>query len=76
MTVLTNNQDTRVAAGTYAFNATGAMDIQTDFSGAFKTLKEGVITGSDDDLLALPSCKVKIINAGAESLTLALVTSV
>ncbi len=74
MTTLVNNQVTRVGPGTYSFDVTGAMELQTDKSGTFKTLKDGTFTGVDDDIITLPSCNIRIINAGANEFIFNLVT--
>ena len=73
---LVNDQETKVAAGTYAFDVSGAMELQTDISGVFKTLKDGTFAGADDDIIELPSCNIKIINAGAAVFNFNLITSV
>ena len=72
---LLNNQDTQVGPGSYAFDVSGAMELQTDITGTFKTIKDGTFAGADNGVITFSPGKIKVINAGANVFTFVLVSS-
>ena len=70
MLKLGNNEDGAIGPGLYAFSTTGALHLQWFRDGAFVTLTDGVFAGATDDLIELPSSRLKVINAGSETITL------
>jgi|TARA_R110002126_G_scaffold4084_1_gene22080 hypothetical protein len=73
MIKIINDQFTAVGAGTYTLKATGALTIQFDLGDGegYQTITDGVFTEAKTVLIALPSCDLKIISAGANKLTIA-----
>jgi len=70
MTTLANNEETAISQGVYAFEVTGALDLQMKLVSAFVTIKDGSFSGADTDLIELPATVLKVINAGANTITL------
>jgi len=70
MTTLANNEEEPISQGVYAFSVTGALELQWRPHESFVTLKDGTFTGVDDDIIELPSTTLKVINAGANTITL------
>jgi len=70
MATLINNEEETIGLGVYAFSTTGALDLQWRPAGTFVTLTDGSFTGVDDGVIELPSTTVKVVNGGANSITL------
>jgi hypothetical protein len=70
MATLGNNDEIAITRGVYAFDVTGALELQWRPVSTFKTLKGGNFTGADEDLIELPSTTLKVINAGSDTITL------
>jgi len=74
MTILANNEQGTISAGKYAAKISGALDLQWDINGlGFSTLTDGGFTGASDVIIDLPTCNIKVINGGANTVTLKLV---
>jgi hypothetical protein len=70
MTTLANNDIEPIGPGVFAYEVTGALELQWNISSAFVTLTDGTFTGAGDGILELPSCRLKVINAGSDTITL------
>ena len=70
MTTLANNEEKAISQGVYAFDATGALDLQWRPVSAFKTLADGSFPAAADGTIELPATTLKVINAGVETITL------
>ena len=73
MIKLVNDQFTVVGAGTYTLKATGPLTIQFDLGDGegYQTITSGIFAAAETVQIALPSCKLKVISAGANKLTIA-----
>jgi len=73
MIKLVNDQFTVVGAGVYTLKATGPLTIQFDLSDGegYQTITDGIFTVAETVQIALPSCKLKVISAGTNKLTIA-----
>ena len=70
MTTLVNNDEEAISQGVYAFEVTGALDLQMRLESTFTTIKDASFSGADSDLIELPATTLKVINGGSESITL------
>ena len=70
MTTLFNNDEEAISQGVYAFEVTGALDLQMRLESTFTTIKDASFSGADSDLIELPATTLKVINGGSESITL------
>ena len=70
MPTLANNDEKTISQGVYAFCVTGALELQWRPLSAFKTIKGGIFTGADDDVIELPATTLKVINGGSNTITL------
>ena len=75
MTILVNNQETVMGMGSYVLKASGALDLQWDLDdgNGFNTVTGGSFTAASDNIITLPTCKLKVINAGANTLTIRII---
>ena len=73
MIKLVNNQFTVVGAGVYTLKATGPLTIQFDLSDGegYQTITDGIFAAAETVQIALPSCKLRVISAGTNKLTIA-----
>jgi len=73
MIKLVNDQFTVVGAGVYTLKATGPLTIQFDLSDGegYQTITDGIFAVAETVQIALPSCKLKVISAGTNKLTIA-----
>ncbi len=72
MATLTNDRTQDIIkGGTYVFKTSGSLDIQIQIdTEGFATIPDGVISGATTgQVLELPVCTLKVINAGTETLT-------
>ena len=75
MATLTNNQQTRMGAGSYAYKVTGALELQIQLDGeGFSTITDGAFTAAGDGIVEFAPCDVKVINAGANTFTYKLIS--
>jgi len=67
---LLNNEKITLREGSYVFSVSGAMDVQWDLGNGkgFVLFTDSVFVAAEDVILDLPSCAIKIINAGANEL--------
>ena len=70
MTTLANNDEKAISQGVYAFSVTGALELQWRPESAFITVKDGVFTGADSDVIELPATTLKVINGSSNTITL------
>ncbi len=70
MTTLANNEQTSISQGVYAFDVTGAMELQWRPASVFKTLSDGTFAGGADGTIELPETTIKVINGGGNTITL------
>tara|TARA_R110000772_G_scaffold63143_1_gene141576 strand:+ start:2586 stop:2810 length:225 start_codon:yes stop_codon:yes gene_type:complete len=70
MTTLANNESKKISQGVYAFSHTGALTLQWFQVNQFVTLSQGVFTELGDGVIELPETILKVIDAGANSITL------
>lgn len=70
MTTLANNEEETISQGVYAFDVTGALELQWRPISAFKTLSDGTFTGASDGTIELPATTLKVINGGSNTITL------
>lgn len=73
MATLTNNQEREIQnGGTYVFKTSAALDIQMQIENeGFATIPDGVIAGATTgQVIDLPICKIKVVNAGAGILSI------
>jgi hypothetical protein len=70
MTTLTNNETKTISQGVYAFSVTGPLTLQWFQVSGFVSLVDGIFTAPTDGIIELPGTALKVINAGANSITL------
>ena len=70
MTTLANNEEKEISQGVYAFEVTGALNLQWRPVSTFKTISDGSFTVAGDGVIELPSTTLKVINGGSETITL------
>ena len=70
MTTLANNEEAAISQGVYAFEVTGALDLQMKLNSTFTTIKDASFSGADSDLIELPATVLKVINGSTFSITL------
>ena len=70
MATIANNETISIGPGVFAFQVTGALDLQMNISDGFTTLSDGSFTGVSDGTIELPSCQLKAINATTETIIL------
>ena len=70
MTTLANNDEEGISQGVYAFEVTGALDLQWRIASDFVTLSDGSFTGATDGTVELPETTLKVINGGSNTITL------
>ena len=70
MTTLVNNQEQKISQGVYAFDVTGALDLQWRPVSTFKTITGASFSSAGSDLIELPTTTLKVINGGSNSITL------
>ena len=75
MITLTDNQETKVGAGTYAIKTTGACDLLWDIGDGlfFQAIEGASFSGATTAQINLPACSVKL--TGASTLSLLLMNS-
>ena len=74
MTVLLNNQDTRIQAGTHSFSASGPLTLEWDIGNGFVPFTGGEFTAAEDVNFKIRACKIKSTLAGANTLTIDLIS--
>tara|TARA_R110001632_G_scaffold83617_2_gene184968 strand:- start:52 stop:273 length:222 start_codon:yes stop_codon:yes gene_type:complete len=67
---IANNEEEAVSQGVYSFSVSGPLKLQWRPSTEFVTLKDGAFVGVDDGVIELPSTTLKVIDAGANIITL------
>ena len=75
MITLVNDQVTRVGPGKYSLKVSGALDIQWQLvAEGFTTIPDGGFTAETGVSIDLPACDFKVANAGANTVTMSLIT--
>jgi hypothetical protein len=73
--ILANNATTRVSPGKYALRVSGALDLQWQLeSEGFNTITDGSFSAASDVTVELPICEIKVINGGANTLDIKLIS--
>ena len=67
---IANNEEKDITVGAYAFDTTGALDLQWRPVSTFKTMSDTSFAGAVDGIIDLPTTTLKVINAGANVITL------
>ena len=74
MTVLLNNQDTRIQAGTHSFSASGPLTLEWDIGAGFVPFTGSAFAAAEDVIIILRDCKLRSTLAGANTATLAFIS--
>ena len=70
MTTLANNEEKAISQGVYAAEITGALDLQWRAVSTFVTITDGSFSEAVSKLIELPATTLKVINGGANTITL------
>jgi len=74
MTTLVNNDEKAITQGRYAFEVTGALDLQQRLVSTFTTITDASFSTAQSGIIDLPSTTLKVINGSSNSITLLKVT--
>lgn len=70
MTTLANDEEQAIKQGVYAFDVTGALELQWRPLSTFKTLIDGNFPAAAEGTIELPATTLKVVNAGSDTITL------